>query len=218
MLAPLVWAALPSFAVRAAATPELGIVDGKSSRKRFLPLFPLGIVVVPRRAGSCCTAIEPRYRQLMTESGGDRATSSASSRWCPAARRASAREMRVERVVSTDDAGNMEVAARGVRVFELHEFQREGGGQALLRGHRRVSAQRAGGRSGDPGRPGAALQSHALSGRLPPTPSPSPYPENLSFHIAHDVGLSQAQELRLLSMTEERDRQVYLFQHLLRNQ
>ena len=43
-----------------------------------------------------------------------------------------------------------------------------------------------------------------------------PYPENLSFHIGHDVGLSKAQELQLLTMPAERERQLYLLQHLSR--
>ena len=46
----------------------------------------------------------------------------------------------------------------------------------------------------------------------------APYPENLSFIIGHDVGLSQPQEIKLLAMPVERDRQMYLFQHLIRTQ
>ena len=49
---------------------------------------------------------------------------------------------------------------------------------------------------------------------LGPTLS-EPYPENLSFLIGHYVGLSRAQELQMLSMPAEYDRQAYLLQHLL---
>ncbi len=42
-----------------------------------------------------------------------------------------------------------------------------------------------------------------------------PYPENLSFVIGHDLGLSQAQELQLLTISSESDRQAYLLKQLL---
>ncbi|HSS63495.1 MAG TPA: hypothetical protein VLS27_03615, partial [Gammaproteobacteria bacterium] len=45
-----------------------------------------------------------------------------------------------------------------------------------------------------------------------------PVPENLSFVIGHHVGLSRAQELQLLTMPAERDRQMYLLQQLLQMQ
>ena len=39
-------------------------------------------------------------------------------------------------------------------------------------------------------------------------------PENLSFVIGHDVGLSLEQKLQLLTISVERDRQKYLLQLL----
>jgi hypothetical protein len=46
----------------------------------------------------------------------------------------------------------------------------------------------------------------------------APYPDNLSFTIGHHVGLSQAEELQLLTMPVEHQRQLFLLQQLMLSQ
>ncbi len=111
----------------------------------------------------------------------------------------------------------MDVATRGLRVFKLHEFQGDVEGKLYSGGI--VEYQR-NDPAVDPEIQAALVQ---LVNRMRYRAGSRevltvPYPENLSYHIGHEVGLTQAQALRFLSMAAERDRQVYLFQHLLRTQ
>lgn len=212
-IASLGWAALGPGDVRATAIPESSVDSG--DRKRFLPLFPLNLVAFPGQQ-VLLHVFEPRYKQLMTEAvetGREfgivtLVTGGASS---------IGTEMRLERVLATDEDGNMDVATRGVRVFRLHEFQ--GSVEGKLYSGGLVEYQRNDPEI-DPEIQAALVQ---LVNRLRYRAGlkefiEAPVPENLSFHVGHEVGLTQAQALRFLSMAAERDRQVYLFQHLLRTQ
>ena len=123
--------------------------------------------------------------------------------------------MTLDRILGSDDSGNMDVATRGLRVFRLESFQREVKGKLYSGGQ--VSFHK-NDPTVDPEIQAALVQlynrMHYLAGSRQELEMP--FPENLSFIIGHDVGLSRRQELRLLAMPNERDRQMYLFQHLLR--
>lgn len=201
----------------AAATPGPSIDTGASvdtaAEADFLPLFPSRVVAFPGEQ-VVLHVMEPRYMQLMTENASS-GNSFGIVTVVPGGVSRIGTAMRFDRHLRTYDDGKTDVAVRGLRVFELKRFQREihgklysGGQVAYLRNDPEV----------DPAIQAALVQlfnrrrNRVESRRV----IAEPYPENLSFLIGHDVDMSQAQELQLLGMAAERDRQTYLFQHLLR--
>ena len=197
--------------VLAAATPGASV--DAANTVHFLPLFPLGVVAFPGEQ-VLLHAFEPCYKQLKAESA-ESGNSFGIVTIVPGGASSIGTEMRVDRVLRTYDDGKMDVAARGLRVFELKKFQREVEGKLYSGGQ--VSYVR-NDPSVDPEIQSALVQllnqMRYRSGSQQVIAAP--YPENLSFLIGHDVGLNQAGELQLLTMAAERDRQSYLFQHLLR--
>ena len=207
------WATLAPRTLLAAVTPEQS-VDGDSVTQ-FLPLFPLGIVAFPGEL-VLLHIFEPRYRQLIAEcaesgitfgivtivSGG---VSSIGT------------EMKLDRILRTDPSGTTDIATRGLRAFQLKQVQRVVEGKLYSGGL--VSFVGIDPKT-DPEVQSALVQ---LYNRMQYRAGSeqkvtAPYPNNLSFVIGHDLGLSQAQELQLLTMPVEYDRQAYLLQQLLRTQ
>lgn len=207
------WAPLPSPAVLAAATPGAS-ADGERAT-RFLPLFPLGIVAFPGER-VLLHIFEPRYKQLIADSADDGINFGIVT-IVPGGASSIGTEMRFDRLLGVDESGNLEVETRGLRAFQLKSF--EGVVEGKLYSGGQVSFIR--------NDPGIQLEIQAalvqLYNRMQYRAGSrqtiaAPYPENLSFLIGHDVGLSRSQQLQLLTMPAEGDRQKYLFQHLLRTQ
>ena len=207
------WVGLASRKVLAGAAPGKSTGDGSATR--FLPLFPLDIVVFPGELVPL-RIFEPRYKQLITESA-EGGTEFGIVTVVPGGASSIGTEMKLDRILRTDDSGNMDIATRGLRVFELKSFQSVVEGKLYPGGQ--VSYNINDPRT-DPEIQTAIVQLYdRVQYRTGSRKQVAvPYPENLSFLIGHDVGLSQAQELRLLAMQVEYDRQVYLLQHLLRTQ
>lgn len=208
------WAQLATHGARAAATPEPSREEGERST-HFLPLFPLRIVAFPGEL-VLLHIFEPRYKQLLNESA-ESGINFGIVTIVPGGASSVGTEMGLDRILRTDASGNMDVATRGLRVFRLQSFQRDVEGKLYSAGQ--VSYTR-NDPSFDPELQSALVQ---LYNRMKYRAGsreviPAPYPENLSFIIGHDVGLSQAQEIKLLGMPIEHDRQMYLFQHLIRTQ
>ena len=207
------WVGLAPRKVLAALTPGRSTDD--QSLTRFLPLFPLGIVAFPGEL-VLLHIFEPRYKQLIMESA-ESGVEFGIVTVVPGGASSIGTEMTLDRILRTDDSGNMDIATRGLRVFELKSFQSvvegklySGGQVAFNRNDPRI----------DPEIQSAIVQrynrmQYRAGSRKQVV---APYPENLSFLIGHDVGLSQAQQLQLLTMPVEYDRQAYLLQHLLRTQ
>jgi len=189
-----------------------GQAPGAGSSAQFLPLFPLGVVAFPGEA-VLLHIFEPRYRQLITESA-ESGISFGIVTLVAGGASSIGTEMKLTRILQTDPSGNMDIEVRAVRVFQLQRFQAEvpgklysGGQVVFVKNSPRIDAQIQ----------AAVVQLYnPLQQRsgLGPTLS-EPYPENLTFLIGHYVGLSRAQELQMLSMPAEYDRQAYLLQHLL---
>ncbi len=207
------WAGLAPREVLAAVTP--GQPSDGQSVTRFLPLFPLGIVAFPGES-VLLRIFEPRYKQLITESA-ESGIEFGIVTVVPEGASSIGTEMELDRILRTDDTGNMDIATRGLRVFELMNFQSVVEGKLYPGGQ--VSFSKNDPRI-DPEIQSAVAQLYnrmqVRSGSRKQVAQP--YPENLSFLIGHGVGLSQTQELQLLGMPVEYDRQVYLLQHLLRTQ
>lgn len=181
----------------------------------FLALFPLRIVVFPGEIVSL-HIFEPRYRQLIGESA-ESGTNFGIVTVVPGGASSIGTEMKLDRILRTDESGNLDVEVRGVRTIRLKSFQRDvkgklysGGQVTYTRNDPSVEPQIQDALVHLYNRLQVSVGSHHAI-----TP---PYPENLSFLIGHGVGLTQAEELQLLTMPVERDRQAYIFQHLLKTQ
>ena len=207
------WTQLATRNVRAAVTPEPS--RDREHATHFLPLFPLRIVAFPGEVVAL-HVFEPRYKQLINESAENGINFGIVTLVSGGAANVGT-EMKLDSILRTDASGNMDVTVRGLRVFRLESFQHEVEGKLYSGG--RVSYSR-NDPSVEPEIQAALVQLYnrmryrAGSGQV----MAAPYPENLSFIIGHDVGLSQAQEIKLLATPVERDRQMYLFQHLIRTQ
>lgn len=199
--------------VRAATSPEPS--TDRERATHFLPLFPLRIVAFPGER-VLLHIFEPRYKQLMTESA-ESGVNFGIVTIVPGGASSVGTEMKLDRVLQTDDSGNMDVVTRGLRVFRLQSFQREVEGKLYSGGQVSYSRNDP---SVEPEIQAAVVQLYnRMRYRIGSREvMATPYPQNLSFIIGHDVGLSQAQEIKLLTMPVERDRQAYIFQHLLRAQ
>ena len=178
----------------------------------FLPLFPLGIVAFPGEL-VLLHIFESRYKQLLNESAEQGITFGIVT-IVPGGVSSIGTEMKLEHVLRTDDAGNMDVAVRGVRAFQLRSVQRIVDGRLYSGGQVAFKTNDA---RTEPDVQNTLVELYnQLGGRSEPREQMRPpYPQNLSFLIGHDVGLSQAQELQLLTIALEHERQIYLLQHLL---
>jgi hypothetical protein len=207
------WAQLGPRSALAAATPE-SVIDPERATQ-FLPLFPLRIVAFPGEL-VLLHVFEPRYKQLIGESA-EHGMNFGIVTIVPGGASSVGTEMALDRVLATDDSGNMDISTRGLRVFRLESFQREVEGKLYSGGQ--VSYGR-NDPSVDPEIQSALVQLYNRRKYVTGSRDvmAAPYPDNLSFLIGHDVGLSRAQELQLLTMSVERDRQAYIFQHLLQTQ
>lgn len=207
------WVQLGPRTVLAAAMPGQP-ADGQSAT-HFLPLFPLGIVVFPGER-VLLHIFEPRYKQLITESAQTRINFGIVT-IVPGGVSSIGTEMKLDGILRTDESGETDIVARGLRGFRLKSFQREvegklysGGLVSYYKNDTRTESETQ----------SALMQLYNrrqyLSGSRQKLVVP--YPDNLSFLIGHDVGFSQAQELQLLTKPAEHDRQLHVLQHLLRTQ
>ena len=195
--------------VFAAAGPAPPAVEPPEAQ--FLPLFPLGIVAFPGEFVPL-RIFEPRYRQLITECVETRINFGIVT-VVPGGASSIGTEMTVDSILKTYPTGDMDVITLGIRTFELKSIQSVVQGKLYSGGLVRFNKNDP---RIDPETQNTLvemynrLQSLAGSTRK----ISAPFPENLSFAIGHDVGLSQAQELQLLTIPVEHDRQLYLLRHL----
>lgn len=206
------WAQAATRAVAAAAGPVPPVDDETATH--FLPLFPLGIVVFPGEIVPL-HIFEPRYKQLIAECD-ELGISFGIVTVVPGGASSIGTEMKLDSILRKHDNGNLDIATRGIRTFELKSIQPvvegklySGGNVSFISNDSRV----------DPEIQNALVELYKRMQRLAGSNRnlAPPYPENLSFVIGHQVGLSGAQELQLLTMPAEQDRQVYLLQHLARS-
>ena len=205
------WTGLARPAVPEAVDSDL--TPGADPETHFLPLFPLSVVAFPGEL-VLLHIFEPRYLQLIGESA-DHGINFGIVTIVPGGASSVGTEMALDRILRTDASGAMDVSVRGLRVFQLHSFQRVVAGKLYSGGQ--VSYMKNDSHV-EPQIQSAVVQLYNrrqyVSGSR--NTIAAPYPENLSFLIGHDVGFTQAEELQLLTMPVERDRQAYLLQQLMR--
>lgn len=207
------WATLAPRTLRGTVTPGQSL--GDESATQFLPLFPLGIVAFPGEL-VLLHIFEPRYRQLISECA-ERGITFGIVTTVSGGVSSIGTEMKLDRILRTEQSGNMNVAVRGLRAFQIRRVQRVVEGKLYSGGLVSFITNDS---SIDQEVQSALVQLYNhmqyLSGSNQKIVAP--YPDDLSFVVAHDVGMSQAQELQLLTMPAESERQAYLLQHLLRTQ
>ncbi|HEY5701362.1 MAG TPA: LON peptidase substrate-binding domain-containing protein [Gammaproteobacteria bacterium] len=207
------WVVATQRTVLAAVAPT-SPANGPSATT-FLPLFPLRIVAFPGEL-VLLHIFEPRYVQLIRESV-ENGTSFGIVTVVSGGASSIGTEMYVERILRTHDSVTMDIAARGLRTFRLKSFQRDVKGKLYSGGQ--VSFDK-NDPAYDPKVQSALVEfyNRLLSERGSSRRMAPPYPDNLSFDIGHDIGLSQPQKLQLLTMPLEHNRQKYLLQLLVESQ
>lgn len=178
----------------------------------FLPLFPLELVVFPGEQVPL-HIFEPRYRQLVGECREEGITFGIP----PVIEGSPARygtEIALTKVLRTYDSGELDILTQGLQVFRLVHFHQDvpeklysGGDVELV--------------ENEPHCPAEVqeqvlalfheLQEALKSGR---TIDQTKH-DNLSFQIAHHVGLGLAEKVRLLALPRESDRMAFLREHLI---
>lgn len=178
---------------------------------KFLPLFPLQLVVFPQEKLKL-HVFEPRYKQLIGECR-EYGTTFGIPAYLEGRVAEFGTEMRLLRVFHTYDDGELDVLVEGVNAFQLVRFQRDvpdklysGGDVAILENDSVAYAITIEELANQYSRFHELLKSGYARDRFDI--------ENLSFHVAHEVGLTLQQKVHLLSMPKESERQLMLLEHL----
>jgi Lon protease-like protein len=175
----------------------------------YLPLFPLNLVVFPGEELNL-HIFEPRYRQLINECL-DQQKPFGIPAFIDGKLPGYGTRVRIVTLDQRYDDGRLDVKTEGVSVFRLGSFENPAPGKLY-----------AGGQTiGIPADDGYSSLAVTLSERLLQlyellqieADYDAALP-NLSYRVAHKVGLSVEQEYTLLTLTDETERQQFLLWHL----
>lgn len=174
-----------------------------------LALFPLNMVVYPGEELNL-HIFEPRYRELVNESLAQNKPFGIPA-FINDALPGYGTEMQIITLHKRYEDGRMDIKTLGISVFSLDTFQNPVPGKLYAGGQVRAV---------EPGNSDAPLLK-VLIDRLEKlydllqieTDFDALLP-NLSYRVAHKVGLSIEQEYELLTIADEADRQQFLIQHL----
>ncbi|MBD2702585.1 LON peptidase substrate-binding domain-containing protein [Spirosoma sp. BT702] len=177
--------------------------------EKKLSLFPLNLIVYPGEDLNL-HIFEPRYRQLINECLEEEKTFGIPT-FINNKMPGYGTEMHVTTLHKRYPDGRMDIKTKGIAIFRLINFENPvtdklyaGGDVELIE-------------SGD----GFSAHSVALLERLKRLynllqleNNYSISTENLSYKVAHKVGLSIEQEYELLTVSSEAERQLFLIQHI----
>jgi uncharacterized protein len=177
----------------------------------FIPIFPLGIVVFPGEQLNL-HIFEPRYKQLITECYGENKPFGI-----PVVVDEKVKEhgtlVRIEAIKEVYADGKMDIVTRGEKVFRMLELIKEipeklfSGAIVAYPDNEIRSASR------QMANIIASIQElHRLLKIEKKFPKPDE--ELISYDLAHHAGLTLEQELELLQLMREDQRQEYLKRHL----
>ena len=178
---------------------------------KFLPLFPLQLVVFPGEKLKL-HIFEPRYKQLIGECRDDKTTFGIPA-YVDGRVSEYGTEMCLLNVFQTYDDGRMDILTEGVAAFHLDEFIRTvpdklyHGGQVTIIGNDPVAYDVA---TNELAKQYARMHDLMKTDYLRKSFST----KNVSFEIAQEVGLTLSQKVELLSLEKEADRQLMLVNHL----
>ncbi|MGA0557169.1 LON peptidase substrate-binding domain-containing protein [Larkinella sp. VNQ87] len=175
----------------------------------YLPLFPLNLVVYPHEDLNL-HIFEERYRQLIgecLETGQPFGIPVFLNNKLPGY----GTEMQVTTLHKRYDDGRMDIKTKGLRIFQIVDFENPGSGKLYAAGRVNVLETL----------PDMGNHLYELAGKLSrlyellqikadiDTIEPL-----LSFRVAHKIGLSVDEEYELLTIETENDRQRFLIRHL----
>ncbi|MCC6697950.1 MAG: LON peptidase substrate-binding domain-containing protein [Candidatus Hydrogenedentes bacterium] len=178
---------------------------------KFLPLFPLQLVVYPGEKLKL-HIFEPRYKQLLSECRDDQATFGLPA-YLEGKLAEYGTEMRLINIFKTYEDGEMDVLTEGVCAFHLEHFQRvvpekmySGGDVTILENDSEAYAVTTEELAYQYARFHELLRSGYTRDNF--------HAKNISFQIAHEVGLTIQQKVHMLSLQREAERQIMLIDHL----
>lgn len=177
--------------------------------KDYLPLFPLNLVAYPNENLNL-HIFEPRYRQLINECLKTGETFGIPA-FVDGKLMGYGTEMKVTNLEQLYDDGQMDVNTKGLRAFRLTSFENPKP-KKLYAGGSVVFLDQ----SNDYKSPSfelldAIAHLYELLGSEAEYDISQPY---FSFQVAHKIGLSVGDEYKLLTMTDESERQDFLTEHL----
>jgi len=178
---------------------------------KFLPLFPLQLVVFPGEKLKL-HIFEPRYKQLIGECR-DLETTFGLPAHIDGRVAEFGTEMRLLTIFQTYEDGRLDILAEGVAAFHLDEFIRNVpdklyfGGNVTILGN---SAESYAVTTDELARQFARLHELMKTGYSRDAFAA----KNVSFQIAQEVGLTLSQKVELLAMERESERQLMLVNHL----
>lgn len=177
--------------------------------EKTLALFPLNLVVYPGEDLNL-HIFEPRYRQLINECLEEERTFGIPA-FINNKLPGYGTEMHVTTLHKRYPDGRLDIKSKGLGVFRMVNFENPVPGKLYAGGEVEMI------NSGD----SFSAHSTALTERLDQLykllQMETDYmvtDENLSYKVAHKVGLSVEQEYELLTLESEAERQLYLIQHL----
>jgi hypothetical protein len=177
--------------------------------EKTLPLFPLNLIVYPGEDLNL-HIFEPRYRQLINECLEEERTFGIPA-FINNKLPGYGTEMHVTTLHKRYDDGRMDIKSKGLTVFRLVNFENPVAGKLYAGGEVELVE------------PGDSFSAHSaalverlerLYDLLQIETDYSITTENLSYRVAHKVGLSVEQEYELLTLGSEAERQLFLIQHL----
>lgn len=177
--------------------------------EKTLSLFPLNLIIYPGEDLNL-HIFEPRYRQLINECLENEQTFGIPA-FLNNKLPGYGTEMHVTTLHKRYPDGRMDIKSKGLGVFRLVNFENPVPGKLYAGGEVELIE------------PGESFSAHgsALTERLEQLYDllqiETDYAittENLSYRVAHKVGLSIEQEYELLTLETEAERQLFLIQHL----
>lgn len=175
----------------------------------FLPLFPLNLVVFPGEELNL-HIFEPRYRQLINECLDEQKTFGIPA-FIDGKLPGYGTRVRIATLDQRYDDGRLDIKTEGVSVFRLLSFQNPVSGK-LYAGGQIVDVMADSGYSSLAGSLNDRLAE--LYKLLEIEADHDPALPNLSYRVAHKIGLSVEQEYTLLTLSDETERQQFLLWHL----
>ncbi|MFT2007858.1 LON peptidase substrate-binding domain-containing protein [Pontibacter sp. 13R65] len=178
---------------------------------KYLPLFPLGIVVFPGEKLNL-HIFEPRYKQLILESVANKTTFGIPS-YLQNGIGEYGTELKVLRIEKKYDNGEMDIKTQALRVFRVIRLDKQAPGRLYPGGE--VEMQETDLEGDVLFRVEIEKLLRQLYEALHINSLLLSLPQNFkSFDIAHHLGLSLEQEYLLLQCQSESTRQEMILQHL----
>ncbi|EAY29617.1 LON peptidase substrate-binding domain-containing protein [Microscilla marina] len=180
-------------------------------QEKFLPFFPLNLVVYPDENLNL-HVFEPRYKQLIHDCI-EQNTNFGIPSFINEEVAAYGTEVKIVNVEKTYDDGKMDIKTKGVQVFKVLSFDQKtqeklyAGGTVEVIPHEEVAPEEVSRelisnlkKLYEIIKVGAAINIQSF--------------KVLSYQLAHKIGLSLEQQYEMLKISSEHDRQLYLLDHL----